>query len=114
MSTQINQYIIYGIKLNYEDYKGDVWYDKFEPYMDSPFKGIKHHNGLCVLFDGMDGDYIVIGHVVYKTDDGGHFADAVPIGELSDREREFVRNNINLAFGIDAENSQYYVVGHYR
>lgn len=45
-------------------------YDDLEPFEDSAFEGIKHHEGLCVLFDGMNGEYVAIGKVLAKSRDG--------------------------------------------
>ena len=36
MSVQVNQYLIYGVKLNYKDYESR--YEEFEPFIDSAFK----------------------------------------------------------------------------
>ena len=67
MGVQSNQYLIYGAKLNYEDYKGEEWYEKFEPFMDSAFDEVMNPGGLTCLFDGMNGNYIIIGRVIKKS-----------------------------------------------
>ena len=78
MSVQANTYVMTGVVLPYM--KQDGLYEKLEPYMDSAFKGIHHHKGICVVFDGMNGKYIVIGRVHAKTEnhqglDGVHSFD---------------------------------------
>jgi hypothetical protein len=65
MSVQANTYAMIGAILPFADNFDLV--KRLEPYMDSGFKGIHHHNGLCVLFDGMNGDYIAVGRVVAKS-----------------------------------------------
>jgi hypothetical protein len=82
MSTQLNTYVLVGVKLPYDHFSGDdldtdADYEKLEPYMDSAFKGIEHHNGLCVLFDGMNGKYIAAGRVLAKTDESDGFNGAI-------------------------------------
>ena len=72
MSTQVNTYVMYGCLLDYAETKarheGGVW-DKIEPYTDNAFKPeVNPKDGLTVLYDGMDGRYIAIGHVIAKTD----------------------------------------------
>jgi len=64
MSTQVNTYVMWGMIFTFDEFKDR---EDFEPYMDSAFKGIHHHDGLCVLADGMNGEYTVIGHVIDKT-----------------------------------------------
>lgn len=75
MSVQCNTYIVRGALLPYADFKDR--YDDLEPYMDSAFKGVHHHNGLCVIFDGMNGKYVAIGRVLAKT--GNHKGFDAPI-----------------------------------
>src|SRR5690606_21928000 len=64
MSVQMNTYVMWGVLLPFKEFADR---EDFEPYMDSAFKGIHHHDGLCVLADGMDGKYMAIGHVLHKT-----------------------------------------------
>jgi hypothetical protein len=73
----MNTYCLVGALLPYAPFESHGWYDKLEPYMDSPYEGIKHHDGLCVLFDGMNGKYVAIGHVIAKT--GNHCGFEEPI-----------------------------------
>lgn len=70
MSTQTNTYAIIGAVLPYALVGGEN-YDKFEPYFDSAFEGIHHHDGLCILGDGMGGEYAIVGKVLAKSDKFG-------------------------------------------
>uniref|UniRef100_A0AAU8GSN0 Uncharacterized protein n=1 Tax=Pseudomonas phage PACT201 TaxID=3230130 RepID=A0AAU8GSN0_9VIRU len=52
MSVQSNTYVLVGVKLNYQEFKdrylGDdeEGYDQYvDPYSDSAYKGIQHHDG---------------------------------------------------------------------
>lgn len=116
MSVQMNTYCIVGALLPYKPFRDDKWHDKLEPYMDSAFEGIKHHDGLCVLFDGMNGDYVAIGHVIAKTEDSQGFDKPieVPSGnpltempELEKKIRALVPNGVEVRIGC-------YVISHYR
>ncbi|HHK4951245.1 TPA: hypothetical protein ACQT04_006172 [Pseudomonas aeruginosa] len=76
MSVQSNTYVLVGVKLNYQEFKdrylGDDeegYYQYVDPYSDSSYKGIQHHDGLCVIFDGMSGEYVFIGRVLAKSID---------------------------------------------
>ena len=78
MSTQVNQYLIYGIKLPYiwgkewERKTGKSFYETFENFLnDSAFNDkIAQEEGLTIIFDGMDGEYIFIGYCSAKS--GNH------------------------------------------
>lgn len=65
MSVQRNIYFLRGTVQPYAMHKNR--YEAFEPYLDSAFAGIHHHDGLCVLFDGMNGKYVAFGRVLAKT-----------------------------------------------
>jgi hypothetical protein len=51
-------------------------------------EGIRHHEGRCVLYDGMDGQYVAIGRVIEKTGNHDHFEHPIRIAPLSDAERQ--------------------------
>jgi len=65
MSVQANTYVMRGALVPYSEMKGR--YDELAPYMDSAFKGIHHKDGVCVLYDGMNGKYVAVGRVLAKT-----------------------------------------------
>jgi hypothetical protein len=69
MSVQSNTYVIVGVKLEYEHFSEEQEEDLLEPYKDSAYSGIHHHNGLCVISDGMSGNYIIAGRVLAKSVD---------------------------------------------
>lgn len=80
MSVQLNQYLILGVKLAFRkdgtlegstlDLDGEAWADLIYQYLDSAFEGIEHHNGLCVIDDGMEGKYTMVGRVIKKSSEG--------------------------------------------
>lgn len=64
MSTSTQQYIIQGVRI---PYKNDT-YELYEDYIDDLRTDlITHHNGLRVLYDGRNGEYIVIGRIIAKS-----------------------------------------------
>lgn len=79
MSVQSNTYVMVGVMLPYDELTEQQHNDS-EAYQDSAYKGIQHHNGLCVIADGMNGRYVAIGRVLAKTDDqNGNYGIDKPI-----------------------------------
>tara|TARA_R110002094_G_C4842409_1_gene206340 strand:+ start:380 stop:733 length:354 start_codon:yes stop_codon:yes gene_type:complete len=117
MSVQTNTYLMIGIKLPYDaKFSDDDEEDKFEDYYDSAFGGIKHHNGLCMLLDGMSGDYVIIGKVLKKTESHRGF-ELGPISldeiDVDGSERKHVSSLIKAQFDIDKP-ATILIVSHYR
>jgi hypothetical protein len=114
VSVQVNTYVVLGVQMPYIKDR----YDEFEPYMDSAFKGIHHHNGLCILSDGMNGAYTILGRVLAKTENWQPFGEGVvdiralmpPADEISAIEREIARL---LKDGEDRQ-ARIILVSHYR
>ena len=70
MSIQRNRYIIIGCKYNYKEFNEKYNdYEKYvSPYLDSSFdEKIIEHNGLSMIYDGMNGEYVYIGKIIKKT-----------------------------------------------
>jgi hypothetical protein len=112
MSTQWNQYLIYGVKISYGT--TDEPYEKYEDFFDSAFEGIKQHRGLCVLYDGMNGDYILIGHVLEKSDEGQPFQDPMDLEAPTGGFAEVIAGAIEREFGIEKPQLKLWLVTHYR
>lgn len=126
MSTQINQYLIWGVSVPYSwakewekaNEKGeDSFYSSFEGYMDdSSFNAkIVHKDGIFCLFDGRDGEYIIIGRVLAKSSDGEYIATDGPMKMpiLTELEQELIRESVKRVFGIEGEFT-HWLVTHYR
>ena len=117
MGVELNTYVILGALIDYEEHEDR--YDDFEPYIDSAFKGIEHKDGLCVIFDGMNGDYIFIGKVIAKT--GLHVGFDEPIevpnmlAEEVIHEAMTIADNIRNTFGIPVAHCEVkpWVVSHH-
>jgi hypothetical protein len=114
MSIQMNTYVIRGVLLQKKQYHFE--FEDLEPYMDSPFGGIKHHDGLCVLNDGICGRYIAIGRVIAKTGaNQGFESGPVPVDDSSvvgsgDAElREKIAAIVGCRLALNT-----YVISHYR
>jgi hypothetical protein len=113
MSVQMNTYVMWGAVLPFDEFRDR---DDFEKYCDDAFKGIHHHNGLCILDDGMDGKYVAIGHVLEKTANHGGFGK--PIRLIGEPDIDFnVFERIETVIGrplkID-EVCGWLVISHYR
>jgi len=111
MSVQCNTYVINGALLPYEEFKDR--YDDLEPYMDSAFKGIHHHKGLCVIFDGMNGKYVAIGRVLAKTENHQGFDDPITVAQGSHHDEDVLRALVEALAGRDVE-IRTHVISHYR
>ena len=99
MSTQTNQYIVVAMRFDFfEDY--EKWHGIFEPFEDSAYSEIKHHNGLCVMADGRDGEFIFIGRVLKKTKEGQWFEEQYDLYSLvpTEEERQLLAALIGVTF----------------
>lgn len=108
MSVRTNQYVIYGVRLDY-DSVDKFWYDKYEDYIDSGYGDLTEKNGLTVIFDGMNGHYIFIGKVIARSDiDEPLYGvtllepPATPLGSL-----------IYQYFGVEDPDPKLWLVTHY-
>lgn len=108
MSTSINQYLIYGVKLPYQN---DA-YEAFDRFCDSAHDDKMNPNGLHCLYDGMNGDYIYIGRCLYKSKEGKSLPDLV-IEPISEDVAELTRLLIKAELGIE-EPMQLHLVTHHR
>ena len=124
MSTQVNQYLIYGISVPkkwpqewIKKNKGKDWYDEFESFMDDSAykKGVKHKDGVFCLYDGMSGDYIIIGRVLQKSIDGELIASNGPISidEPTQAEKQEILDSISRNFGLTGVLKNW-LITHYR
>ena len=124
MSVQQNIYVIWGVWLNYDDFytllknkynltKDEVYDQIIEEYRDSAFEGIKHKNKLCVIMDGMCGKYVIIGHVIAKSDENQQGLEKViAIQALPSKLKKQIKTNLREIFDIE-ENPQWLIVNHY-
>lgn len=125
MSVQTNQYLIYGIKKDWDWVKqwekdnDKEFYDTYEDFCDdSAFKKtVNHKDGIFCLFDGMNCQYIIIGRVIEKgSDDEPFVANNKPISfDEPDEDLKFdVMESIQRNFGITDEETKYWLVTNYR
>ena len=125
MSVNQNIYVIWGVRLNYDDFytllknkynlTTDEVYDQIiEEYRDSAFEGIKHKNKLCVIMDGMCGKYVIIGYVIAKSDENQQgLEEVIAIQALPSKLKKQIKTNLREIFDIE-ENPQWLIVNHYR
>ena len=74
MSVNSNTYVVFGIKLDYDELydkiensnKEDLWEELLDKYRESAFGPAKED--FSIIPDGMDGEYVVIGKVLDKTE----------------------------------------------
>jgi hypothetical protein len=124
MSINANHYVILGNIWRYDEFydlverkHGDVdtWRDEVEElYLDSSRGGIHHHNGVCILSDGMDGEYVIAGYVLNKSGECNDLSDHTaqwpgsPVSMWDD-----IGDNIHKALGF-AKDVEIIAVTHYR
>ena len=123
MSTQINQYFMYGILVPYkwrnewQEKTGKSFYETFEEFMDdSAFDSkIKHKEGIFCLSDGRDGRFIIIGRVLEKSSNGEYLGSDEPltIPELTDIEKEYIEGSVKKHFNLEGK-FNFYFVTYYR
>lgn len=120
MSTQTNQYFMYGILMPYEWHKkweketGKDFYNTFENFMhtNAYTTKVEHRDGIFCLFDGRDGSYIIIGKVLEKTDDDDPFlglGKPIRVPDLGDVEKTYIENSVFKHFGLGGEFHFYFV-----
>lgn len=123
MSVQVNQFLMWGLRMPYdwhkqwEKDKDADFCETFESFMDdSAFEPtVKHKDGIFCLFDGKNGKYIFIGRVLAKSKDRELIGDEGPI-ELNpptEIEKEFIRNAVVKNFGIYGD-FRLWLITHYR
>lgn len=120
MSVQKNTYMLIGAKWEFKEFyelpeiKKDVekWagWKREDDYHDSAFEGIHHHNGLCVISDGMNGKYVYVGCVIKKSDNYGDIDDYINDEEVTPEQ---VSQRIKDEFNIDVD-CEMHVFTHYR
>lgn len=116
MSVQHNTYVIRGAIYPFPmDYDNDSKYEKLEPYMDNAFKGIHHHDGICILYDGMNGKYVILGRVDVKSDVYEGFDAPIVFPAPIPEEDEELKTKIEAIMGEPLPAPiEWIVVTHYR
>jgi len=113
MSTQINQYLMYGAKLEYSEHvSNDGDYEKFEKFEDNAFKPDMNNNGLHCLFDGMNGEYIYIGECLAKSENH-EMLESFEIPKLNKKFKDRVKEQVKMELDIEAD-MQLHMVTHCR
>lgn len=133
MGTVANQYLLLGVKLAYdavlpalehkiekenlnrEDYD-DIRFNFLEPYMDNGYQeAVKHHNGLFVINDGMNGEYLFIGRLIAKTKPGRMLDGIFDLNNTEEKEtiKQIVTELIQAQFGIENQPVGLWLIAHY-
>lgn len=125
MSTQINQYLMWGVSVPFEWAREwgktsdgeDGFYDQFEDYMTDRASDsqIVHKDGIFCLHPCMDKSPIIIGRVLAKSSDHEYIAEDGPMRMpiLTELEQELIRESVKRVFGIEGEFT-HWLVTHYR
>lgn len=122
MSVQENHYTIVGAKFTFDEFEekmcgilGVNEYDDIDEYVydyqDSAFSGIHEKNGLCAIVDGMNGEHVYIGHVLFKSGNYGSINDFV--NEKIEPTPLYIEHLIKREFCLDVE-CEIHSFTHYR
>jgi len=89
-----SDYIMVGMRLDYEKYGNDEWYDKL----------VEHNkDDITTVIDGMNGEYVFVGQVIVKSDeDEGIVPKKLDKSELEEL-KPVVAEKIKNQFGIESD-----------
>lgn len=121
MSTEVNTYVLYGAILDYDEVNRendddyDDGYERCEPFfVDDSFDPEK----VGILYDGMSGKYVAIGHIIARTEDYQHFHSPISLSEHETRLAEWATDTLEVirVLGLDPANRKFgwHVISHYR
>jgi hypothetical protein len=90
MSVQTTQYVMLGNRFKYDDFYNrvqrrvatnprdaeaelDKWRDEVEDlyYDNTHSDDIHHHQGIAIVSDGMNGEYVCVGYIIAKSNEYG-------------------------------------------
>ena len=121
MSTQTTTYVLWGISLDYKAidalglFDDGDWHDLLGQYEDSAYKPATNPKNDCtVISDGMCGDYVMVGHVLAKSDESG-----IPLIRLDESGIPFWKAGIDLTLkelGLESvphDEPAFYALTHY-
>jgi hypothetical protein len=132
MSVKLNTYICIGCMFDYKEWKKELEdkmesevqykrefmaFDIMEPYFDSAYEGIHHKDDLCILSDGMNGEFVFVGRVFHKTECYQHFGepvDATKIWKENKHLRKEIPQQIEETFKVKAPKAKLYIIPYYR
>lgn len=110
MGVDVQAFVILGVKLPFEA-GGDDAYDRLEPYIC----GDPEAKDFQVVYDGMNGDYIIAGKRLAASDQtDGHFAEPITIQGVGPTECAAIEAKIKELFPDQpAQGLSVIVVSHY-
>ncbi len=117
MSSQVNTYVMFGVLMPYNS--DDEFYDRCERYRDTAYKPeVNKVDNVTVLFDGMNGDYIALGHVIAKTANHEAFEEPITVEANAAVLRSWMNDiaAVLTKLGLDPDDHvpRWHVISHYR
>lgn len=103
MSTNINHYVVQGIKLKPDQKEPD--YDQFESYHDNWRKPFDHDK-LYIVDDPMNGEFCIIGRIIARTNEFDGF-EVVEVPPLDLASRTVLEDAIKRTFNIEGTAETY-------
>lgn len=113
MGVSRREVLMIGVRLSGEEYEQAGGFETFEKY-DVDFKNANQGN--CILYDGMNGKYAIVGLLIYASDDM-RFGDneGFPLLEIKDIDKitsAFIKQFVKEKFNIEREVA-HYIVSHF-
>ena len=97
MSVSFQQFIVFGIKLPYNFFEkngsltSDEAYEMLEPYINNANEN--KPDSIGCIYDGMNGEYIILGQVIMKSDKNQPL-DMYCYGNMLNSRRELMRERV--------------------
>lgn len=104
MSSYYRNYLVYGIKYDYKEFKelvcdddGDL-YDLIEHLLVNNMKEVPNNSPLSVIYDGMCGEYVIVGVVLSYSNKNCIFESVTEIREPDSNVKNLLKFAISKEF----------------
>lgn len=105
MSVREEQYVVYGVKISVEEYKRRYVTEdnEYDDNQHASFEGYSEKTQLDVIYDGMSGEYVVIGKEIVYADSYEGEAMSFTKLDLTKKEKKEIAKELEKYFGITLE-----------
>lgn len=111
MSIQSNQYIMYGIELdytkNYKELDSDKKLHLLDNFCDNAFETDDIDKPLMAIIDGMNGEYMKVGKILFKSDNRSLLKDCINLSEIKLPKKSKLQELIKKEFNVDIKKSDF-------
>lgn len=111
MSVQSNQYLMYGVELdyvkNYKELEDDEQFKILNNFCDSAYKTNDIDRPIMAIIDGMSGKYMRVGKVILKSENYKPLNGCIDINNIELPKRSKLKKLIKENFGVDVKKSDF-------